>query len=370
MESGGATGVDGGFTSPPRVFSGAAYVYVRDASGVWNLQAYVKATNPGEDDFFGWSVALSGDGGTLAVGAPLEDSGTSGVAATLIGEGAENSGAAYLYARSAAGAWSPVTAVKAVSPAAFDSFGWSLALSADGSTLAVGAPAEDGARSGVVSDRGTGEAMDSGAAYVYARTASGAWTHQAYVKASITDSEDHFGWALALSADGSTLAVGTYLEDSGVAGAPAPSSGAVEVYVRDGTAAWAHQAFLKAPNGESGDWFGHAVAPSGDGGTPVAGAPFEDSSATGIGGNQASNAAQGSGAVYLFRRETNGAWTPRSYVKASNTGPGDTFGAAVALSADGGTLAVGAPGEASSATGVGGDLNDGTAPGSGAVYLY
>jgi hypothetical protein len=55
-------------------------------------------------------------------------------------------------------------------------------------------------------------------------------------------------------------------------------------------------------------------------------------------------------------------------VKASNTEAGDGFGWSVAL--DGNTLAVGAPGEASSATGINGTQTDNSAVISGAVYVY
>ena len=58
------------------------------------------------------------------------------------------------------------------------------------------------------------------------------------------------------------------------------------------------------------------------------------------------------------------------YFKASNTDARDLFGVAVALSADGNTLSVGAFGEESDATGVGGDQNDNAANEAGAVYLY
>jgi hypothetical protein len=58
------------------------------------------------------------------------------------------------------------------------------------------------------------------------------------------------------------------------------------------------------------------------------------------------------------------------YVKASNTGSSDVFGYSVALSADGNTLAVGAYGEASNATGVNGDDTDNSASASGAVYVF
>src|SRR6185295_2739674 len=83
----------------------------------------------------------------------------------------------------------------------------------------------------------------------------------------------------------------------------------------------------------------------------------EDSSATSSGGIPDNNYALGAGAVYVFTR--NGTmWRQSAYIKASNTRPGDVFGSSIALSADGLTLAVSAPGE------------DGLATNSGAVYVF
>jgi hypothetical protein len=99
------------------------------------------------------------------------------------------------------------------------------------------------------------------------------------------------------------------------------------------------------------------------------GAYGEGSSAIGIGGDETDNTADYSGAVYLFSNGS-GSWAQTAYLKASNTDAGDLFGDSLALSADGATLAVGADGEASNATGINGDDADNTATQSGAVYLY
>jgi hypothetical protein len=96
---------------------------------------------------------------------------------------------------------------------------------------------------------------------------------------------------------------------------------------------------------------------------------WEDSNATGINGNQADDSAPDSGAVYVFTR-SGGVWSQQAYVKASNTGPGDSFGFSLALSADGNTLAVGAYLENSNATGIGGNQADNSALDSGAVYVF
>ena len=131
---------------------------------------------------------------------------------------------------------------------------------------------------------------------------------------------------------------------------------------------WAQQAYIKASNTGAGDVFGHSVALSADGNTLAIGAINEESSVTGVGGAQSDNGAVDSGAVYVFAR-TGASWAQQAYVKASNTGMGDLFGFAVALSADGNTVAVGARFEDSSSTGVGGNQSDNSAGTSGAVYV-
>jgi trimeric autotransporter adhesin len=126
---------------------------------------------------------------------------------------------------------------------------------------------------------------------------------------------------------------------------------------------------VKASNTGSPDLFGGAVSLSGDGNTMAVGAIYEASAATGIGGNQTDDSAGDAGAVYVFTR-SGIVWRQQAYVKASNTNVHDWFGRAVALSSDGGTLAVGAYDECSAATGIGGDQNDNTRADSGAVYMY
>lgn len=112
------------------------------------------------------------------------------------------------------------------------------------------------------------------------------------------------------------------------------------------------------------------MALSADGSTLAVGAPDESSIATGIDGVQLDNSAPDAGAVYVFVRDGMGSWSQQAYVKASNTDTGDNFGIDVALSADGSMLAVGASHEDSSATGIGGDQADDSTVDSGAVYLY
>jgi hypothetical protein len=78
--------------------------------------------------------------------------------------------------------------------------------------------------------------------------------------------------------------------------------------------------YFKASNTDIGDRFGWSVALNGDGSTLAVGAYAEDSSVTGIGGDQADDSAFGAGAVYVFVRDGQDAWSQQAYVKASNTG--------------------------------------------------
>jgi cysteine-rich repeat protein len=372
LEDGGATGIDGKQSDNSMLDAGAVYVFIRSGT-TWIQQAYLKASNPGERDQFGRSVALSADGSTLAVGAFSEDSGATGIDGDPADNSAVNAGAVYVFTRSGT-TWRQEAYVKASNTDANDDFGVSVALSADGSTLAVGANAEDSAATGIGGSQADNSAGNAGAVYVFTRSGT-TWSQQAYVKASNTDAFDQFGQSVALSSDGSTLAVGAFLEDSaatGIGGDQVDNSlanaGAVYVFTRSGTT-WSQEAYVKASNTGGGDAFGQSVALSADGSTLAVGALSEDSAATGIGGDQADNSAGGAGAVYVFTR--NGTtWSQGAYVKASNTGANDQFGGSVALSADGTTLVVGALREDSAATGTGGDQADNSSSSSGSVYVF
>ena len=76
-------------------------------------------------------------------------------------------------------------------------------------------------------------------------------------------------------------------------------AGAVYLFRFDGTD-WYQQAYVKASNTDVADQFGHSVALSGNGDTLAVGVPHEDSSATGINGDQNDNSADNAGAVYIY----------------------------------------------------------------------
>jgi hypothetical protein len=279
--------------------SGAVYIFTRSGAA-WAQQAYIKASNIGAGDQFGSTVSLDLD--TLAVGSPFERSNATGVGGNENDNSAANAGSVYVFIRSA-NAWSQQAYIKASNTDAGDRFGHSVSVSGD--TLAVGAHKENG--NGIGINPGAGAQADnslgaSGAVYVFVRSAS-VWTQQSYVKASNTGVGDEFGSHVTV--DGNTLTVGAPLEDSNAIGSggdqtnnSATNSGAVYVFNRVGTT-WTQQAYLKAPNTDAGDLFGSTIGLSSN--VIAVGSPSEDSSATGVGGNQADNNASGSGAAYVYQ---------------------------------------------------------------------
>src|SRR5262249_48569900 len=193
-------------------------------------------------------------------------------------------------------------------------------------TVVVGANQESSAATGVDGNQSDNSKVSSGAAYVFVRN-GGAWTQQAYLKASNTDADDLFGFSVAISGD--TVVVGAFGEDSAATGVNGnqsdnskPGSAAAYVFVRNGST-WTQQAYLKASNTDAGDRFGVSVAVSGD--TVVVGANNESSGATGVNGDQADNSAFSAGAAYVFIRSGT-VWSQQAYLKASNTRAGDFFG--------------------------------------------
>jgi FG-GAP repeat protein len=352
--------------------AGAVYVFTRTGTR-WAQQAYIKAANADAGDQFGWSLALSRDGNTLAVGAQGEGSAATGINGNREDNSAADAGAAYVFVRRGS-TWTQEAYVKASNAQAGDRFGFSITLSADGNTMAVGSYDEDGGVSGI-NGAVNEDAPGSGAAYVFTRRGT-TWTQEAYVKQSLTVRNSALGSAIVLSADGATLAVGAVDETSlsrGIDGDQsskqnnAVSAGAIYVFGRTGEG-WRQQAYVKSFNIGPTDLFGMRLALSRDGSILAAGAPGQSGGGRGFKANPDDLSAPESGAVYLFVRNA-GRWTQHTYVKAPNADAFDQFGSGVALSADGGTLAVAANGD-DSRSGIDGNQNDNSVRDSGAVFIF
>ena len=394
--SDGQQAIDGAQNQDGATASGAVYIYKRDEKNKWAIEAYIKADNAEADDYFGHSISLSTDGNTLAVGAYMEDASAVGVHDHPVNNNdAEYSGAVYIYKRDEKNKWSPQAYIKASNADAGDYFGKSVSLSANGTTLAVGAYGEDAQRVVGSADynlEADNNEKNSGATYVFTAT-NDEWTQEAYIKASTTGVSDYFGFLVSLSSDGATLAVAAHPEDSdatGINGNPSndakENSGAVFVFIRGENNDWPQQAYIKASNTDQNDQFGEAISLSADGNTLAVSAYREDSDSKGINEAENNNDANDSGAVYVFSRDTGwegteyqdnqSPWSQQAYIKASNAGDNDWFGNRLSLSDDGKTLAVSATEEDSNETGINqsgvfAEVNDSTCcSNSGAVYIF
>ena len=402
-EASAATGINGNQSDNSIPQAGAAYVFTRTGT-TWTQQAYIKASNTGrigkggddigDGDQFGYAIALSGDGGTLAVGAITEDSAAQGTNSNQNSDAATSAGAVYVFARNGT-TWAQQAYVKSAHAEAGDLLGFSLALSFDGNTLAAAAFDEDGSGR-VINAPHDNRSINSGALYVFTRQ-SGLWSQQAYIKGSKNETSDGFGFSVAISDDGNTVAVGSGDEACLTPGIDPPGCaddappmrganiwvGAAYVFVRTG-ATWAEQTFIKAPNARPYNSFGVRLALSGDGNTLAVSAYLEDNAGQGVrppimvqfllqnvlnAWREHRNEAEESGAVYLYTR-TGSTWTAGAYVKGANTDAGDEFGSAVALNGDGRMLVVGAHSEDSAARGVNGNQADNAADDSGAAYVF
>jgi len=285
-ESSDASGVDGVPGTTIVGEAGAAWVFQRSGSE-WSEAAFLKAETPEESARFGASVAVSGS--TVAVGEPFYHSGT------LLPPKAGN---VHVFTESA-GAWSLQSRVPAPTPDG-DEFGAAVALWGD--TLAVGAPREDSRATGVGGDWTANDGLDSGAAYVYGRTGD-TWSPEAYLKASAYTAFSYFGSAVTVGED--YIAVGAHEENSPSTGVNGVSEdlGALDsgaAYLFAAAPNWRAVAYIKASNTDPGDRFGRSVAL--DGPHLWIGAPYEDSAASGIGGNQFadSSSSWSTGAAYAF----------------------------------------------------------------------
>jgi uncharacterized protein (TIGR03437 family) len=276
---------------------GAAWVYTRSVT-VWAQQGstLVGAGTGGNQSQQGCSVALSSDGNTAIVGGADFNTGSVG---------------AWVYTRSR-GVWTQQGSIlTGTAGAGFLQCGASVALSADGNTAIVGAP---------------GDSRNTGAGWVYTRS-GGVWTQQgSKLVGTGAVGATYQGFSVALSSDGNTAILGGPNGDrTGPFGV-----GAAWVFTRSG-GAWTQQGSKLVGTSAVGNANqGISVALSADGNTAIVGGPFDSSNA---------------GAAWVYTR-SGGAWTQQGGKLAGSAAVGnENQGSAVALSADGNTAIVGAPGD-------------------------
>ena len=296
LDAAGATVLVGGYGDDDLgSHSGSAHVLVRAGDG-WIPQTKLLAWDGAADSRFGSAVSLSADGTRALVAANVDD------------EAGVDAGAAYVFLWNGA-AWAAESKLLAEDGAAGDLLGDSVALSGDGTTALVGAPADEGLR---------------GSAYVFTRLGS-VWTQQAKLVAADGAAQDVFGASVALSDDGTTALVGARQAD--ILGSA--DVGSAYVFVRSGSV-WTQQKKLHALDGGIGDLFGDSVSLSADGTRALVGAPRDD------------DVHVNAGAAYVFGGA--GVWSQLAKLVAQDGPAGDKFGFSVSLSADGRTALVGMPG--------------------------
>lgn len=377
-ENSAATGINGNQKDDTVGGSGAVYIFTRGGAGrPWAQQAYLKASNTDAYDSFGFSLAISANGDTLAVTATREDSNARGINGNQANNEAEDSGAVYVFAR-AGGKWTQQAYVKSSNSDAGDQFGWSVTLSDDGNLMAVGAPTESSKARGINGDQSDNSAANAGAVYVFNRTGS-TWAQTSYLKGEQTDPGDLLGFCVDFSSDGNTLAICGFDEDGGVPGVNGNQadnskggSGCIYIFVRDG-ASWKQTTYLKQSNlNHNQDAFGSAIALSGDGKTLAVDAADEDGTVGGINGKQYDGEQIGdnsNGALYVFVNN-NGTWSQQAYIKSSNVRVNDLFGIRLAISRDGNTLAASSMLQGGGGRGPNASQQDFSAEESGAVYVF
>lgn len=300
VSSDGTTALVGAerFEDPEGEEPGEAYVFEL-TDGTWSQRAKLTPDGGDSGDNFGRSVALSDDGTAALVGA-YQDGETN----------SEDPGAAYVFAR-AGGSWNQQATLTAEDRDGGDDFGRSVAVSGDGTTALIGASLDEDPNGHF-----------AGSAYVFAASGD-SWSQQAKLTPDDGDSEDIFGWSVAVSGDGTTALVGAQTDED----PNGDSAGSAYVFGTSG-GSWSQRAKLAANDGDRGGLFGRAVAVSSDGTTALVGAEDE-------GG-------MSSGAAYVFGGSGD-SWRQRAKLTPDGDGVSRKFGSAVATSRDGTTALVGDP---------------------------
>ncbi|HEX3044269.1 MAG TPA: cohesin domain-containing protein [Bacillota bacterium] len=342
--------------------SGSAYIFERDASGIWKQKQKLLATESGSkvNDHFGYSVAISGD--VAIVGAPDDD------------DKGDGSGSVYVFKRDVNGVWqqkqeitasdgagastfnpaNPPNAIDPVAPISTrgDAFGFSVALS--GNIAVIGAGFDD-----------SSSHHDAGSVYIFEQDGSGVWRQKQKLTASDGGASynsvtvryhvgfpgsiayffeqttsvsvfycgDNFGFAVSIS--GNVVAIGARGDDS--------YTGSIYIFERNDSGVWSQRQKLTANDRLTADYFGNNVAISGN--LTVVGAPKDDN-----------DKGTDAGKVYIFERDGGGSWNQVGNLIANDGAASNQFGSKVAIA--GNTILIGTP------------LDDEKASDAGAVYVY
>ena len=287
--------------------SGSAYVFERDAAGVWNEIQKIVASDRDVQDRFGFSVSISDS--FVIIGTPFESEDTSGL------NNLGHSGSAYIFERNGSGVWNQKQKIVASDRAQFDEFGFSVSLSSK--YAIVGAYSENEDATGINS------MPQSGSAYIFERNGSGVWHEVQKVVASDRFDNDFFGNSVSIS--GNYAIIGAFYESHDTSGLNLKvGAGSAYIFERNGSGFWHQAQKIVASDRAQLDHFGKSVSISGN--YAIIGAYDEDENALG------SNTLDQSGSAYIFKRNGTGAWTEVQKIVATNRAIQDRFGCSVSIS--------------------------------------
>jgi hypothetical protein len=236
------------YNDPNGTDSGAAYVFEKSGS-TWTQFQKIVASDGAASDHFGASVSVSRDGSTIAVGSPYDDTTT-------------DQGAAYIFEK-VGGTWTQVQKIVQSDTLANSSFGGTgVELTDDGTTILVGASFHD-----------TG-GTNTGRAYIFDKAANGTWSQTQILRASNGGASDHFASGIGISGDGTVICCGAYGEDTG----GIADAGAAYIFVKSAAGAWSQTEtqFIQASDGTTSDFFGLGVSVSQNGDRILVGAYMDD----------------------------------------------------------------------------------------------
>ncbi|OJW71238.1 FG-GAP repeat protein [Spirosoma sp. 48-14] len=324
--------------------AGSAYVFSQNQGGAenWGQVKKIVASDRAANDYFGYSVAISGS--RIMVGAYQEDEDESGNYSRT------SAGSAYVFNQNQGGTDNWGQEQKVVLSDYFGSQYYGFSVAIDGAYAVVGAYQD-------YTDASSGQSvLNAGSAYVLKRQ-NGTWTQIKKLVASDRVSNSYFGYSVAIS--GNTIVVGASQNSQDAAGLNMLlASGAAYVFSQNqgGTDNWGEVKKLVASDRSILALFGTSVGISGS--TIVVGAMWDSRDASG--GNSLTNA----GSAYVFSQDQGGTnnWGQVKKLVASDRGTNSYFGFSVTI--NGNIIGVGAYGESKDASG------ENTLTLAGSVYLF
>jgi hypothetical protein len=299
----GAYGEDHDVTGlNPMSGAGSAYI-LKNNSGVWTQVQKIVASDRAADDYFGYSVAISGN--YAVVGANQEDHDVAG------SNSLSNAGSIYIF-KNNTGTWEQTQKLTSLDRAVNDYFGSVLSISDDYIIVGVRWEDED------ISGANTKE--DAGSAYIF-KNNSGTWSQVQKIVASDRTAFDLFGTSVSISGD--YAIIGAPGEDEDAIGSSTRSQAGSAYILKNNSGVWSQIHKIVATDRAIGDNFGSSVAIAGN--YAIIGAPAEDENASGL------ITMESAGSVYVFQNIEN-VWYPVQKVVATDRAAGDNFGSSVAIS--------------------------------------